>query len=91
MKIALRNAPKEVDMDIRRDDKMSIGGMTANVWIFDAPVYDGAYQVIPSANEVQILKTKEKTMVDDVTVEKVPYYETSNTAGGMTCYIAEEV
>lgn len=52
--------------------------------------YDGDYTVIPKAEEAILLETKGLIMKDDLTVTKVPYYETSN-AYGITVYIASEV
>lgn len=54
-------------------------------------VYTGAYEVTPSASEAQILNTANKTLANDITVNKIPYYETSNTSNGKTVYIAKEV
>lgn len=48
--------------------------------------YIGPYVVTPKANE-QTLYTSEKVMNDDVLVEGIPYYEVSNTSGGMTAII----
>lgn len=56
----------------------------------DAEVYDGEYEVTPQAHEEKILQTKNKRMTDDVTVMRVPYFETSNIYGD-TVYIASEV
>lgn len=56
----------------------------------DIPVYTGEYVVIPKAFNETILPTNGKMMNSDVTVRKVPYYETSNTSG-KTVYIASEV
>ena len=53
--------------------------------------YSGSYYVVPKAEEAVILPTANKTLVHDVTVAKVPYYETSNLSGGLTAYIASEV
>lgn len=52
-------------------------------------VYDGQYEVTPSAHNSIVLETREKLMADDVTVLKIPYYETSNESG-LTVYIAGE-
>lgn len=52
--------------------------------------YTGKYMVVPLADEEQILETKNKKMTDNVTVKKVPYFETSNE-DGTTVYIASEV
>lgn len=52
--------------------------------------YDGAYVVTPRAHSEVVLETMGKTLGDDITVQEVPYYETSNT-NGTTVYIASEV
>ncbi len=54
------------------------------------PIYNGQYSVTPKANETVLLQTKNKILKDNVTVEKVPYFETSNDYGE-TIYIASEV
>lgn len=54
-------------------------------------LYGGPYEVTPKAWDAQILETEGKLMSDDVTVFKVPYYETSNLFDGKTAYIAEEI
>lgn len=54
-------------------------------------LYGGPYEVTPKAWEEQILETDGKLMSDDVTVFRVPYYETSNLFDGKTAYIAEEI
>lgn len=53
--------------------------------------YEGPYEVIPKAFNETVLETKDLLMDDDVTVLKIPYYETSNLSGGYTVYIAGEV
>lgn len=68
---------------------ISIGTPVARDYVERDP-YTGDYQVIPKADEDQILPTKDKRMTDDVTVLRVPYYETSNVYGN-TVYIASEV
>lgn len=50
-------------------------------------VYTGEYTVIPDTFDQIILDTEQKLMLGDVTVEPVPYYETTNPAGGFTVYI----
>nr|DAJ45945.1 MAG TPA: hypothetical protein [Caudoviricetes sp.] len=52
--------------------------------------YTGGYTVIPKANAPTVLETAGKTLNKDVTVTKIPYYETSNPTGD-TVYIASEV
>jgi hypothetical protein len=50
--------------------------------------FAGEYTIIPTADEAQILKTSQKVMTKDLTIEKIPYYEVSNTTGGKTATIA---
>ena len=47
--------------------------------------YDGPYEVTPAAEDQKLL-TKNLHMRDDVTVEEIPYTETSNEYG-ITVYI----
>lgn len=50
--------------------------------------YEGEYAVTPTV-EGQKLKTANKYMSDDLTVEAIPAYEVSNDSGGQTFYIAK--
>lgn len=50
------------------------------------PFYTGAYHVTPSQEE-QTLYTAQKILTGDVTVEEIPYYETTNESGGYTVII----
>lgn len=61
----------------------------AAVWR-DLPKYTGEYTVTPSADSAQTLETAQKYMGDNVTVEKIPYYEMDNTSGGTTIYIGSD-
>lgn len=45
------------------------------------PAYTGEYVVTPLANEDQILPTKDKSLLEDLVVNKIPVYEVSNTYG----------
>lgn len=56
----------------------------------DYEVYEGSYEVVPST-EMQVLETARKVMKNDLKVVAIPYYVTSNTAGGETVYIASEL
>lgn len=55
------------------------------------PPYSGDYEVTPNAFNAQVLPTANKLLMQDVIVQKIPYYETSNVQEGITVYIAEEV
>ena len=67
---------------------LSIAGQP--IYLNGGDIYDGPYQVTPKADVAQTLHTINKTMINNVTVYKVPYYEVSNLTG-KTVYIAEEV
>ena len=52
--------------------------------------YRGSYVATPEV-ERQVFETKHKFMEDDFLVKAIPFYEVSNTAGGSTIYIGNEV
>lgn len=52
-----------------------------------APAYRGPYTVVPEAYFAQTLETEGKRMKHDVVVEEVPYFLTTNEAGGYTASI----
>lgn len=56
----------------------------------DAEHYKGSYEVTPKA-ESQSLETKDKFMDNNVTINKMPFFETSNEQGGETIYIGDEI
>ena len=51
------------------------------------PVYDGTYEITPSAESKQTLKTANALMDADVVVKKIPYAEVTNTSNGTTVTI----
>lgn len=48
--------------------------------------YEGEMYVIPRIED-QVLQTNNRYFMDDLTVGKIPIYETSNPEGGETVYI----
>lgn len=74
--------------DISTQDKLLGSVSISSVFTASNEVYNGPYSVTPSV-DAQTLNTKEKTMVDDVTIQKIPYYEVSNNSGGLTATICE--
>ncbi len=52
--------------------------------------YKGAYSVTPAIG-MQTLPTAQKYMEKDLTVNGIPYYQTSNASNGETVYIGTEV
>lgn len=55
-----------------------------------APHYRGETTITPKAFAEQVLKTQGKYVEQDITIQKVPYWETSNT-DGLTVYIADRM
>lgn len=49
--------------------------------------YEGSYNVTPLPFLEQILRTKQTVLEQDIVVDAIPYYETSNAAGGYTVII----
>lgn len=77
----------EITLDTPHSGGIEMEATGGNI---DRETYAGPYTVTPKAHEEQILDTASKVMARDVTVKKVPYYETSNVSGN-TVYIASGV
>lgn len=82
---------KEVELLVEDDSVTleldAINNIPTNVY----EKYEGDYVVIPQRGQGTVLETAEKLMSDNVTVKEIPYFVTSNLAGGKTCYIGKEV
>ena len=52
----------------------------------DVEVYEGNYAVTPQVS-AQTLKTAQKYLSNDITIQEIPYAEVSNSAGGTTATI----
>ena len=50
------------------------------------PYYEGEYNVVPNVEE-QVLNTSQRSMASDLTVNAIPYFETTNPKGGYTVII----
>ena len=70
------------------DEVVNVEIMTPVVRVGGGPIYTGDYEVTPLAWEDQTLETEGKEMLQNVTVFKVPKWDTANPSGGRTCYIA---
>lgn len=53
------------------------------------PLYEGEYEVTPKTYDEQVLPTKNKRMINNLTVKKIPQYEVSNDSG-YTLIIGDE-
>lgn len=79
------------DLAVDDGDSVEVAlGTAIIVQNLEGDKYEGEYIITPKADEDQVLPTRAKTMVDDLTVLRVPYFETSNIYGD-TVYIASEV
>lgn len=58
--------------------------------VIGVELYEGAYTVHSAVHEAQELPTANKQLTKNITVEKIPYYETSNMSDGITIYIGDE-
>lgn len=65
-------------------------GLSGKLGLPGHAVYAGDYNIIPKAFKTQVLETENKIMTNNVTVNEVPYFETSNETG-TTVYIAKEL
>lgn len=65
-----------------------MNSMVINATIVDVPQYEGEYVITPLAADNVVLETKDKMCSDDITVLKIPTYQTHNESG-ITFYIAE--
>ena len=70
--------------------EMAVDGLQI-VTASDLPPYEGAYTVDPLAKSATVLPTKGKNMTDDIIVNKIRQLEVSNTAGGNTLIIGEDL
>lgn len=51
--------------------------------------YEGEYTIRPQPRAEVVLPTANRRLAADVTVERIPYYETSNVSGGYTAIIGD--
>ena len=66
----------------------SPGSLTGTVGVY--PPYQENYSVTPKAGVQQVLKTANKLLTEDIIINPIPYYETTNPSDGITVYIAKE-
>lgn len=56
----------------------------------DQTPYTGDYEITPEI-EGQTLSTTNRLMMQDMTINPIPYYDVGNLAGGSTVYIGKEL
>lgn len=79
-----------IRMRVNKDSSIRMNVDNAKVVYIGGEPYVGEYDIIPQTDGAVILPTNGKLMADNVTVKKIPYYETENTSGGMTVYIGSD-
>lgn len=80
----------KIRAEIRQPVRLSAAVKEVHILQGQEP-YTGNYTVIPKANGETVLPTKNKQLVHDIRVQKIPYYDVTNAAGGSTVYIAKEI
>lgn len=63
--------PACIDFDVVAPDELEMDISSSPVVHYDAPPYEGEYEVTPS-RETQVLSTEGKTMTGDVVVKPIP-------------------
>lgn len=89
MAIKFRVQRQDIPMHIKRPAIQMSVQPAVIVYAEDAKKYDGEYTVEPDWHD-QTLETKDKIMVDDMTVKTIHMWEFDNDAGGVTCVIGPE-
>ena len=80
----------DLDLEIDRVGLVSKSLEIDNVFVDGRGTeYEGPYTVRPDPDENIVLPTYRKRMAGNVTVEKIPYYQTTNVAGGYTAIIGD--
>lgn len=90
--IEFNNNDMSFDVDMKEKNEsfcLDFGNIQTVTKAYDKYYY-GDYEVTPKVTS-QTLQTKDKLMSDDVVVKEIPFFETSNNAGGNTIYIGKEI
>lgn len=89
---------KEIIIEFKKEEAIQVElkdneiefDMSNVISLYDGEEYKGNYEVTPQVTS-QILKTKNKVMMQDMTIKEIPYYEVGNLANGNTVYIGKEL
>ncbi len=94
----MTNDPIELDVRARDPVDFDVAGSHPVEWgaseyipviATDAPEYEGPYEVTPRLVE-QTLATTNRLMRQDVGIEAIPSFRTTNEGGGYTVVIAQD-
>lgn len=86
MEIIITHPKTQVEIDASKKDLELESSYSVYI---EGEIYDGDYEVTPKV-DAQSLPTATKVMLQDVQINKIPYFETSNEYGN-TIYIGSEV
>lgn len=76
------------EMELPEDEEPAELDVGDAVIISDVyPEYDGPTTVVSRIGEEQVLKTALRTVMQDIEIERIPVWEVSNPAGGVTVTI----
>ena len=84
---------KTFDVNFQQDDQIfnvEFGQIQHLTEYVGGEPFNGDYTVTPKVDS-QIMATKGKVMLDDVTVKEIPFFDVTNSGGGSTVYIAKEI
>lgn len=80
---------QEIDVDVAPLQEIGIE-QGAIIDVAPAPPYEGDYEVTPKV-EAQTMPTKNKLLIDDMTIKGIEIHRVKNSSGGTTVYIARGV
>jgi len=73
---------------VSKNDDGKILKVVDGKWVaVEMPTYDGEYEVTPAVDADQTLLTAQKLVDANIKVTKIPYFEVSNSANGVTATI----
>ena len=70
--------------------KLILKGTISKPTFIGGEEYKGSYEVTPKV-EAQTIPTKDKVLIEDMTIKAIPIFKVSNTTGGNTVFIGNEV
>lgn len=74
------------ESDINLSLSPAFGEVSVVTEVVGGELYEGAYEVTPAVKSFD-LKTKDKLLVQDLTIHAIPYYEVDNIHKGQTVII----
>lgn len=89
--VSITDSTNLVDIDVEDSNvvKITVDESSGSGGGTRLPDYTGSYTVTPKVTQV-VLPTKNKSMVNDVTVFQIPFKEVDNPSGGKTVTIGLE-